>query len=538
MRAVHVGRVALIAASAWLAACPGTDNGVGSSCANLADCDPGLQCLDHICQHKCHRAPDCGDGYSCTTDGFCVLATNQAGETCASEVECAPGLACVLDIDDGGDGIFDASCAGDHDGHAFGAACERDEECRNGTCALGRCVDLCANDRDCADAHVCTTVPRIDDLAQPDPINVGTFKGCLPMGGTIEWSIPIAATQAEVFLPVPGNARGVLAVMSVDDESQYVGASRLLEPDNELRYELDDEVFDPFDPRNDVRHTPTLGSSVMMIPSRPDHPIEPGAYRLALSSYRLIQTGPEPPHLVPGTATPRLKAIAKLGDGAVLDLHFYFLDLSDHPCAAQLGGTLNAAAAGASNSAFQDEFVLHLRTIFARASIPLGAITYDDLIAKPEPEPDPGHPDLDGLDSTMLPDLLSLSTRPGGVSVFLVRTITPVGLQALVGSDRNPGDPTPGSRIGGVAVSVDTLCYRSWLHLARVTAHAIARHMGLFRNVEPEPFSVLEDPILDSPGMADPMEDMVDNLMYFSEFGGEELSNGQKEILRRSGVLR
>jgi hypothetical protein len=524
MRAVHVGRVALIAASVVLAACPGGDGGVGSSCATLADCETGLQCLDHTCENKCRRGPDCGDGHSCTEDGFCVLATGQAGEKCYSEVECAPGLACVLDIDDGEDGVLDASCAADHDGHAFGAECTIDDECRNGTCALGRCVDVCDQERDCADAHTCTTIPRINNVEE----NVGTFMGCLPVGGTIEWTIPISGTQDEVFLPVPGNARSAIAVMSVDDESQYVGANRLLEPDNELRYQLDPEVFDPFDPRNDVRHTPALGASVMMIPSRPDHPIEPGAYRLQVSSFRLIQT-PAPPHLVQGTASPRLKAMAKLGDGSVLDLHFYFLDLGDHPCAAAMVGADSASAANKAMSPFQDDYINWIRQYFARAGIALGAITFDDL---------PGHADLDGLDSSMLPDLLSLSTHAGGVNVFMVRTITPVGLQALVGSDRNPGDPSAGSRIGGVAISIDTLCYRSRQHLARVTAHAIARHMGLFRNVEPAPFEDLADPITDSPGPDDGETAVRDNLMYFSEFGGTELSAGQKDILRRSGVLR
>ena len=37
-----------------------------------------------------------------------------------------------------------------------------------------------------------------------------------------------------------------------------------------------------------------------------------------------------------------------------------------------------------------------------------------------------------------------------------------------------------------LAIAADTLCYRSWTQLARQTAHGIARHMGLFRNREPD----------------------------------------------------
>jgi hypothetical protein len=184
--------------------------------------------------------------------------------------------------------------------------------------------------------------------------------------------------------------------------------------------------------------------------------------------------------------------------------------------------TATAARDRGALKAYTDE----IRRIFARAGISTGEITFDDIV---------GHPDLVGLEAAALPDLLSLAWRPGGVSVFLVRTITPVGLQALSGGGDNPGAPSVGSPTGGVAVGIDTMCYRSWESLARVTAHAVARHMGLFRNVEPEGLG--EDPIADSPGRED-LTQATDNLMYFSEFGGLTLTNGQRDILRRSAVLR
>jgi len=530
MRApTYMRPAAAIAACILVGACAGTDRGVGATCDTRADCDGDLQCLDHTCQPRCRRAPDCGDGYACTEDGFCVLGKSRSGDRCTSEVECAPGLSCVLDVDDGGDGVLEASCTPDHDGAATGLPCEDDAGCRNGTCAIGQCVDVCAIDRDCASGSVCTTIPRVDNAATPRA-SLGTFHGCLPSGGTLAWELPTSGTADEVYLPVPGNARSAVAVMSIDDGSQYVGATRLLQPDSTQVYDLDPAVFDPFDPTNAIRHTPTAGTSVMMIPSRPETPLVAGAYLLAVSSFRLVPT--PAPHLISGTATPRVTAMVKLGAGTVLDLHFYFLDLSEHPCQAEIGGTLTAATAAAPDSPFQNPapegYLSKLRLIFARAGIALGAATYDDL---------PGHPDLDGLDSENLGDLLALSKHAGGVSVFFVRTIAPVGLEVLVGGDKNPGDPSVGSPVGGVAIGVDELCYRGWDDLARVTAHGIARQMGLFRNVEPAPFGSYEDPISDSPGVDDPTG-AATNLMYYSEFGGSTLSDGQQEVLRRSAVLR
>jgi hypothetical protein len=523
-------RLALaIAASLGIAGCRTSDHGVGAPCETAAECAGDLQCLDQTCVPRCRRGPDCGDGHACTEDGLCVRGDRQSGDTCASEVECEPGLSCVLDLDLGPDLVLDASCVPDHDGHPFGVSCEQDAECRNGTCALGRCVDLCVTDRDCASGNVCTTVPRIADAAT----TLGQFMGCVPSGGAIAWSIPVNGTSTEVLVPVPGNARAAVAVMSIDDQAQYVGATRVWSPGAaEPSFTLDSafDPFDPFDPNpaNLLRHTPTRQTSALMIPSRPDHPLVPGSYRVEVSSLRLITPSPDVHRLVAGSATPRVTAIVKLGDGTVLDLHFYFLDLTDHPCQTELGGALNATSAAVPDSPFQSDFLGELRLIFARAGIALGTTTFDDL---------PDHPDLDGLDSANLGSLLELSTHAGGVNVFVVRTITPVGLQALVGGDKNPGDPSVASPTGGVAISIDTACYRSWPKLARVTAHAIARHMGLFRNIEPPPQGGLEDPIADSPGSSDPLG-AANNLMYYSEFGGTVLSDGQESILRRSAVLR
>ncbi len=83
-------------------------------------------------------------------------------------------------------------------------------------------------------------------------------------------------------------------------------------------------------------------------------------------------------------------------------------------------------------------------------------------------------------------------------------------------------------------IGVDTLCYRSWQQLARLTAHELGRYMGLYHNVEHTTSSTnipWRDHIDDS-------DDSPTNLMFYSELGGTDLSPGQREILTRSGVLR
>ena len=83
---------------------------------------------------------------------------------------------------------------------------------------------------------------------------------------------------------------------------------------------------------------------------------------------------------------------------------------------------------------------------------------------------------------------------------------------------------------------MDTLCYRSWEQIARITAHQLARYMGLYNNVEHTKSTLSGMPWRDA---IEDSDDSPTNLMYYSEkFGGTNLSPGQRNILTRSGVLR
>ncbi|MCE9577830.1 MAG: hypothetical protein K8W52_32145 [Deltaproteobacteria bacterium] len=488
-----------------LAACPGGNRSIGESCSTLSDCASGLQCLDHTCVPACRRHADCGDGLECV-NGSCYASAGPLGSACDREVDCAVGLACHLETTDiDSDGLLSATCGNDNAGGVLDTLCTVDTDCRNGTCALGRCVDICAVDTDCPIGHVCTSIPRVTSLTAAA---VPSFFGCLPDHGSITYELPTASPQSDTWLPVPGNARSVALVMTVADATQLVGAKLIHDPEGAQLYAYPGTLAEYY--ANPLRHAPAPGISVLTIPSSSAVPLRPGGYFMTLGSFRANGS--------PASDTPRALVVAKLDTGTILDVHFHFVDLAEHPCAAAFDGGILDATSAATSPTFQNQFVASLRSILARGGVAVGAITYDDVT---------GHPDLDGLEVRNLGALLELSTQPGGIHVFLVRTLSPAGMLTAVGG--TPGTPgIAGTAASGIAVSLDGLCYRSWEEMARVTAHATARHLGLFRNKEP-------DGALDQ---IDDSDDQATNLMYYSEFGGTDLSDGQREILMRSPVLR
>jgi hypothetical protein len=469
--------------------------GLAEPCERHDDCEAELQCFGSVCQPRCERRTDCGDGFVCDS-GLCVAATVGDGGACDSELDCAAGLACHLDV--AGDGT--ATCGPDHPGGGLGSACRGDDECRNGTCALGRCIDLCADDVDCPAAHACATIPRPSSVAP-----TAAFAGCIPARGLLSWSIPATGPRSDVVMTVPSTARSVSIVIEGSDPLQAVGLARLAAPSGSVLYAVPASPADYY--ANAVRHRPAPRISVVQLPGD-DGAFEPGAYAVSISSFR--------PNGSTGTATPRATVFAKVDDGATLDVHFYFLDLDDHPCAAELGD-LDADAARTSLP-FQQGLVDTVRATFADAGVALGEVTYDDL--------DELH-DLDGIEAADLDTLLAQSSREGGVHVFVVRTLAPAGLLAMLG--RAPGAPGPGgTAAAGLAIAADGLCYRTWPQIGRLAAHEIARHLGLARAVEID-------------GGRDRLADTGDdraNLLHFADDGGTALSESQKRMLQRSPSLR
>lgn len=493
-----------------LAGCPGGDGAIGDACASHGACSSELQCFSGVCVPRCERAPECGDGYRCDERGLCHAATGQPGDACTSEVDCAAGLSCQVDGSSATrDGYLVASCVSENSGRPAGAECTSDGECRNGTCDLGHCIDLCSATLDCAAGTSCTGIPRVAAGGAP-------YHGCLQSGGALRWSIPVQGTNDVVSLPIPESATGVSVLFTVEDQSQKVGATSVVAPSGIPL--IDPSLTVSYYSNPWVRHRPELGHSVLAMPSTPTAPLETGVYSVRVRSLRAgIDGRPND-----GTATPTMTAVLKLDGGVILDLHFHFLDLTAHPCGHAFGGQLDATVAQNAEF-FQTNFISQLRTIFAQGGVALGAMSYKNLR---------DHPDLDGLDVTNAPALLALGEHETGINVFFVRTLSPVGLQAF--------GPSPGpaglahTRQSGIVIGLDTLCYRSWSQLARITAHELARYMGLYNNIEvdpADPFTTYADPIPDS-------DSSSTNLMFYSELGGQELSEGQRYVLSRSPVLR
>ncbi|MDX2088542.1 MAG: hypothetical protein SFX73_11870 [Kofleriaceae bacterium] len=514
-----------------------------------------------------------------------MLATGQAGDSCQSETDCAPGLACGIDGTQGTQVI--STCTAHNQGRPAGSACETDEQCSNHTCALGMCVDLCRETRDCISGAGCMQVPIVDNSVSPATVG-GTFNGCLPNRGSIVWDIPVSSTSAEIALPIPGNAESATVVFSVSDTAQLVGASLVLKPEEEKTppETLEDRILytkpcvptGPTDPvcsesvrrnqyfSNELRHLPAPGQSVLQIPtstmpgSKATKLYTGQAYRITTQSFR--------PNGAIGSSIPRVTAIVKMDKSVNLDLNFHFLDLDDHPCKAAFGGgTLNAALASTAPF-FQENtdeanvedntYLEELKQILADGGIALYRTTYTDVRNRP---------DLDGLARADAGTLLSLGTHSTGIDIFFVRTITPVGIQAI---GPNPGPAgLRGTRESGIAISIDSMCddfdpdktdpnkrWRpAWRKLARLTAHMVARYMGLYNTVElenfversmspaptPPRYSTWQDQIGDT--VLDNEAPSPYNLMFFSEIKGIKdlrtvLTKEQKGILTRNAVLR
>lgn len=498
----------LICALWTLSACSGGGGSYGAQCGNNADCGDDLQCVANTCVPHCQRAPECGDGYRCDEEGFCVAATGEQGDACQSEVDCVAGLSCKIEgtaVNE--DGYLVASCSDENAGRPAGLPCTADEDCRNGTCDLGHCVDLCSSPRDCGAGTSCTDIPRVASEGL-------LYRGCLQSKGALHWSIPVQGTSDDVMLPVPKIARSLSVLFTITDPTQKVGATHITAPNGTQILEPSLDYY----ANVNVRHRLEFGQSVLALPVVPDEPgerykLQTGVYRLTVASKRVAFGD----RLLPGTATPSMTAVIKVDDGATLDLHFYFLNFDEHPCAQAFGGKLDAQTAQTAGF-FQDEFLTNgLKPILNAGGIAVGTQTYTDLR---------NHPDLDALDVTNLTSLLALGEHSVGINVFFVRTLSPVGLQA---AGPNPGPAGLGNtKLSGIVIGLDTLCYRTWGQLARLTAHEIARYMGLYNNVDIDRHV---DPIPDTDGSPN-------NLMFYSELGGTFLSEGQKQILRRSAVLR
>jgi hypothetical protein len=546
---------------AALAGCRG-GAGLGETCGSSDDCDSSLQCVSGVCHAQCERAPECGDGYACV-NGRCEASHGNPGEPCQGQSDCIAGQACQIngaEVDPMTNRLL-ASCGPvNPQGRPTGKSCRVDEDCHGRTCELGHCVQLCRDTTDCALGTSCMTIPRV-------AVGGELFEGCLPMPSIVTWDIPVTSPSAQILLPIPSKAESAELVLSVDDPGQKVGVESVLNPCGCTRYTvpctfqpgadpnctelLAAEQFYSQDPRagtmptariaaaegaagvcgptscnstggpvfNHFRHLPELGRSVLLMPTIPEPGEFPyGAYQIQVSSFW--------PDNSPGAAVPHVTAVVRIGTGTNLDLHFFFLDLEDHPCAAMTGNATLSAGAAAGATFFQQDYLGEINRVFNRAGLTVTA-DYRDITDRHA---------LDGLDVSDLGSLFALDAAATGINVYFVRSLSPLGTEV---SGPTPGPGGVGGTAGsGIAVSLDTLCYRDWPALARLTAHAIGHYMGLYHNVEPpDPVQAPSDP---------PWRDLArdtdasnTNLMFYSAIhDGSEITVDQTYLLTRSPVLR
>jgi hypothetical protein len=453
---------------------------------------------------RCTENRECGDGYQCSPNGLCNLVESAIGDACVSEWECGLGQGCVLDEAlVGTQPVLAATCQEQGTGGNFGAECANDSECRNSLCTLGQCSLVCQLSEDCPRDNRCSLIPRI--ITGDNAL----FYGCLPSTGVVKHKIPMTESSARLSIPVPSDTHSIAIVSQVDDDLHVVGATRVVAPTGGLLFSGDSspELL----VANPIRYIRQRRISTMLIPNSdsPEVELETGIYQVDMEASL--------PPFGPGTAIPEVTVFYKMDTGRTLDIDFYFLDLGDHPCISEFGvETLNAANAAVATT-FQDEYLTEFENILSQANIDTGIIRYHDV----------ERADLDGLVDDDLADLLRLAQNETGIAIFFVRSMDPSGVQALIGGV--PGPPmSPGTSASGIAISADTLCYRSWTKLARVTAHSAATQMGLWNNRNPE-------------GIPDPIDDTdgdIENLMFFGEFGGTDLTPGQVNVLGRYPGLR
>jgi len=498
----QIPRSVIAVAIAVIAAVPGACGGdvggdLGSPCEDHGDCQSNTQCLASVCTGLCESDGDCGGGYACTERGRCEASGAAAGVPCRREADCGPGLACGLQATDSdADGRLDGACTVELPGRPLGDTCADDRDCRSGLCALARCTVVCADDGDCAANHACVDVPSVGSQG-------ALYQSCLPAEGraTVSWSLD--GPSGAVVIPVPSHAVSLALTSAVADPAQVVGPTSVRAPNGDVLYDRDRPTAG-----NALRFEPSRGASTLLLPNTPALRLRTGLYRVDVAS--AVRGGP-------GTAAPTVRVDYLLGrGGSRLDLNVHVVSLESHPCADQLG--FASAAEAAAAEALRDQFLPEVERIFAAADIELGSVQFIELDVAAE---------LAVLDATEIDDLLVAGGSDDAVDLFLVRGIRPAGLQAVGGGTRR-APRLANAPVSGVALSAETLCYRSWTETARVAAHAIARQLGLFRSIEPDG---TEDLIGDS-------EADSNNLLYFGEYGGIELSAGQASVLRANPVLQ
>jgi hypothetical protein len=466
-----------------------------TSCASATEPSPG--CLTYR---------DCSDGETCQA-GSCLAVESVPGDTCAREADCGAGQTCSLvDIDADEDGATDSlapRCAAAAQLLPLGNNCHDDAQCATGSCALGRCAELCSHDSDCKKGWVCSAMPKA--LGR---LREAMFGACLPASGVVQVPLRVDPDPEEraILIPVPEHALSVTLVADSGEPWIDVAFTRVFSPSGEPLWiqplERDQEFTQPLRVQIGPQTTGVL------IPSSSAAPLEPGVYRATVNAW--LGSGSS------ASAVPRLHALYRLGlPGRVLDVSFHFADLGEHPCLPSVMGPL--VAPRAADDTLWREVLDAWGDVFAPAGILIGQVEYEDVLNRP---------DLDAIETHELPELFALGDERSGLHVYVVRSLQPLGVLVSIGG--RPGPVQPGTARSGVVLSADALCLLAPREVGTLLARAAAGYMGLHETVSVE--GVPDG--LDSTGLDG------DNLLYYRLGKGVDLTGEQRDILRGSPLLR
>ncbi len=488
-------------------------------CVAHAECRAGYQCFDGACIPGCAADADCSRNYfcsngycekrppivtgNCTVDAdcpskICNNPENKCSRACAASTECGTGEFCVMRL------FFSESrttgtravCSPSQPGAALGESCSADKDCQSGMCYLGLCTELC-NGTGCATGLTCQSSQYVGaDGVKPARV-------CLPAQGTLETDFVFRnfGSAAEV-VPVPQNTAS-FSIVALTERPANTPAVLLLDaPDRKRLYSSPQSTADFY--RLPIRYYPDSGVSTMLVPNTPAVTLQAGPYEFIAGDYD--GTGYY-------TGSPRVKLFHKLAPNGVvsagrLNLNFHIASMRNHPC-----GNISAANAATELKASIDT----IKRIYAKAKITIGTVTYRDLTTTTLQS-------IDTRNETQMSSLFSSSagTQGRSVNIFLVRSLSPQGVLGVSGGI--PGPPLHGTANSGVVATMEARCHGV---LGNVLAHEVGHFLGLFHNVEQDGN---QDAIADSTSS-------TQNLMYWNEQGGEELSGGQGFVMLRNPLV-
>lgn len=144
-------------------------------CDTNADCTDGQLCVGNTCADVCEIADDCAGAQACsigcpdTPQPICFIS-------CESDEECAEGEFCNIEFCDGSFGRCEVA-----------RDCTSDDDCEDGICSDGACVECVQND-DCDESELCNDgvcVPRCTTNTECDVGQVCNADSglCIPASG-------------------------------------------------------------------------------------------------------------------------------------------------------------------------------------------------------------------------------------------------------------------------------------------------------------------------------------------------------------------